>query len=427
MSIIDTVVIGAGHAGLAVSRLLTKAGRDHVVLDRGRLAESWRSERWDSLHLLSPNWMTRLPGWIYAGPDQDGYMSAGRFVRHLEKYAASFAAPVQSGTTVEELVSGPGGYRVVTDRGTWRTRHVVIATGPWGRPHVPAALEQLDSGVQLLSSSRYRNPAGIQGGGVLVVGSSASGVQIADELARAGRKVVLAVGRHARTPRRYRGMDIYWWLERTGRLARTIDQMPDPVAARREPSMQLVGRNEPEQRAKDLDLRSLQQLGVRLVGRVTGSSGTRLTLAEDAEATVQKADRRMHRVLDDIDRHIDATGLTREVDAPNRPLPIRLGALPRTVDLKEEGIGTVLLATGFRPHHPWLRLPITGPDGTIVQRRGVTAAPGVYVVGQRFQHRRDSGSIDGARHNAHDVVGHLCGQVPAGARRLADEDDAVAS
>lgn len=422
MPVTETVVIGAGHAGLAVSQLLTRSGRDHVVLDRGRLAESWRSERWDSLHLLSPNWMTRLPGWIYSGPDQEGYMSSGRFVRYLESYAASFAAPVQSGTTVHALLRGPGeGYRVVTDRGTWRTRQVVIATGPWGKPHVPSALQGLGPGTEVLSSSSYRNPSALRDGGVLVVGSSASGVQIADELARSGRKVVLAVGRHARTPRRYRGMDIYWWLERTGRLARTIDRMPDPVAARREPSMQLVGRNDPAQRAKDLDLRSLQQRGVRLAGRVTGSSRTRLTFADDVEDRVREADLRMHRVLDDIDRHIDATGLTREVGPARRPGPVAVGEEPRALDLKAEGIETVLLATGFRPHHPWLRLPIVGPDGTIVQRRGVTPAPGVYVVGQRFQHRRDSGSIDGARHNARDVVGHLCARWPV------DEDDAVAS
>ncbi len=418
----DTVVIGAGHAGLAVSRLLSRAGRDHVVLDRGRLAESWRSERWDSLHLLSPNWMTRLPGWIYSGPDQEGYMSAGRFVRYLEKYAASFSAPIQSGTTVRALLRGLGeGYRVVTDRGTWRTRQVVIATGPWGQPHVPPELQGLGPGTELVSSSRYRSPSGIRDGGVLVVGSSASGVQIADELARAGRKVVLAVGRHARSPRRYRGMDIYWWLERTGRLARTIDQMPDPVAARREPSMQLIGRNEPEEYAKDLDLRSLQHRGVRLAGRLAGASRTRLTFADDVEDKVRDADLRMHRVLDHIDRHIDATGLAREVGPARRPGPVHLGGEPRTLDLKAEGIGTVLLATGFRPHHPWLRLPIVGSDGAIVQRRGVTPAPGVYVVGQRFQHRRDSGSIDGARHGARDVFAHLC------AEAAADEDDAVAS
>ena len=202
MPTIDTVVIGAGHAGLAVSRLLTQAGRDHVVLDRGRLAESWRSERWDSLNLLSPNWMTRLPGWLYGGADQEGYMSAGGFVRYLEKYADSFAAPVETGTTVHELVSGPGsGYRVVTDRGTWQARYVVVATGPWGQPHVPTSMERLDPGIELVSSSYYRNPARLQAGGVLVVGASASGVQIADELARAGRDVVIAVGRHTRMPR----------------------------------------------------------------------------------------------------------------------------------------------------------------------------------------------------------------------------------
>jgi putative flavoprotein involved in K+ transport len=283
----------------------------------------------------------------------------------------------------------------------------VIATGPWGQPYVPAALQGLGSGTEVLSSSRYRNPAALPAGGVLVVGSSASGVQIADELARAGRKVVVAVGRHARSPRRYRGMDIYWWLERTGRLGRTIDQVRDPVAARREPSMQLIGRNEPDRHAQDLDLRSLQHRGVRLVGHLAAATGSRMTFADDAEATVRDADLRMHRLLDGIDRHIDATGLSQEVGPAHRPLPVEVGPVPREIDLKAEGIGSVVLATGFRPHHPWLRLPITGPDGAIVQQRGVTPAPGVYVVGQRFQHRRDSGLIDGARHDARMVVDEL--------------------
>ena len=402
----DTVVVGAGHAGLAVSRLLFAAGRDHVVLERGRIGERWRSERWDSLRLQTPNWMTRLPGWRYCGPDPDGYLSAGAFGQLLRQYAASFDAPVLESANVERVSSAANTsghrYLVVSDRGTWRTRHVVIATGPHGVPHRPAGLHP--RGIELITAPQYRNPTQLPSGGVLIVGASSSGVQIADELTRAGRPVVLAVGRHTRMPRRYRGLDIFWWLANTGRLARTIDDVRDPVAARREPSPQLVGRNE------DLDLAVLQARGVRIIGRLEQITGGQAWFRADLADSLASADRRLHWLLDTIDDFANAAGLGQELGPPARPRIIAVPPTPTRLDLRSEGIETVLLATGYRASHPWLRLPVTASDGTIAQHRGVTAAPGVYVVGQRFQHRRDSGYIDGARHNAQAVVAHLLGR-----------------
>ena len=416
MPTIDTVVIGAGHAGLAVSRLLTDAGRDHVVLDRGRVGERWRTERWDSLHLLTPNWMARLPGWWYAGPEREGFMSATRFVRYLERYAAHFDAPVLGGTTVLEVARQGDGYRVVTDQGSWRTRHVVVATGPHGVPRVPPGLEHAD----VLTSNRYRNPDALPPGGVLVVGASSSGVQIADELARAGRPVTLAVGRHTRMPRRYRGMDAFWWLKVTRRLARTIDDVPDPVAARHEPSLQLVGRNDADRFGEDVDLATLQRRGVRLVGRVHALERGAVTLGGTLASTIADAERRLSRFLDEVDRYVDRVGLAREVWGPARPRPVPVPAAPRRLDLRADGIGTVLLATGYCPDYPWLRVPVLGPDGHVQQRRGVTPAPGLYVVGQRFQHRRDSSFVDGARHDAHFVVDHLLGRPQVAAAATED-------
>ena len=406
MTSIDTVVIGAGHAGLSVSRLLTRAGCPHVVLDRGRVGERWRSERWDSLRLLTPNWMTRLPDRQYTGRDPDGFMSATDLVEVLEQYAGTFDVPVLTGTSVLEVSATADDYQVVTDQGTWRARRVVIATGPHGKPRVPPGLRT----TEVLTANHYRNPGQLASGGVLVVGASASGVQIADELVRSGREVVLAVGRHTRLPRSYRGLDVFWWLEATGRLARTIDDVPDPVAARHESSLQLVGRNHPMPGDRDLDLGTLQARGVRLAGHVDEITGHVARFRDDLAGTVQAADRRMHRFLDAVDRHILETGLTDEVWSPDRPRPVPVTSSPTRLDLRAERIGTVLLATGFVPDHPWLRLPITQPDGSIRQRRGVTPAAGVYVVGQRFQHRRDSGFIDGARRDARDVVAHLLGQ-----------------
>lgn len=411
MTTVDTVVVGAGHAGLAVSKLLTDAGREHVVLDRGRVGDRWRTERWDSLHLLTPSWMTRLPGWSYAGPDPDGYLSVGSFIGYLEAYAASFDAPVMEGTTVHEVATAPGGnparrYRIVTDRGTWHARHVVVATGPHGTPYVPAGLAHADT-VTTVTANDYRNPDRLGTGGVLVVGASSSGLQIADELNRAGRQVTIAVGRHTRMPRRHRGLDIFWWLEHTGRLARTIDEVPDPVAARAETSLQLVGRNDPERATQDLDLGRLQSRGVRLVGRLDAVEGRTARFRADLAATVGDADAALHRLLDSLDRFVERIGLGGQLWDSPRPRPVDVGPAPRRLDLRAEGIDTVLVAAGYRPHHPWLRLPITDPDGTIRQHRGVTPAEGVYVVGQRFQHRRDSSHIDGARYDARAVVAHL--------------------
>jgi putative flavoprotein involved in K+ transport len=407
MPTIDTVVIGAGHAGLAVSRLLCGAGRDHVVLERGRVAERWRTERWDSLHLLTPNWMTRLPGSPHLGEDPEGYLAAAELVGHLEHYASSFAAPVETGVRVERVATAGKGYLVSTDRGNWRARHVVVATGPWGRPHVPGSIHRAHPDVAVVTANRYRNPQGLPPGGVLVVGASSSGMQIADELRRAGRDVTISVGRHTRMPRRYRGMDIFWWLERTGRLARTIDDVPDPHAARREPSMQLVGRNEPDRVAKDLNLASLQSGGVRVTGRLDEVDGRLATFRDDLAATTAASETRMNRFLDAVDRHIDSTGLAREMGEPARPGPVDATLAPSRLDLAAEGIAAIVLATGYRPDHSWLEVPVTEADGAIRQYRGVTTAAGLYVVGQRFQHRRDSGFIDGARHDAHAVVRHL--------------------
>lgn len=413
MNRVDTVVIGAGHAGLAVSNLLSAAGREHIVLERGRVGERWRSERWDSLHLLTPNWMTRLPNWDDRPASPDGYLSADAFARLLARYAASFAAPVLERTCVEEVIRMPSAdaFLISTDRGRWQASNVVVATGPHGRARIPSAIQGAYlASLEVLSARRYRNPQQLPPGGVLVVGASSSGVQIADELARAGRRVVIAVGRHTRMPRRYRGRDIFWWLDRTGRLARTIDEVRDPVAARSEPSLPLAGRNEPELFGRNLDLAMLQANGVRLVGRLERVGGDRAWFGDDLAETVAAAQQQMGRFLDLVDEYISRAGIGRELPEPDRPRAVGLRPPPLSLDLRAEEINTIVLATGFRAHHPWLRLPVVMPDGTIDQYRGVTAVPGLYVVGQRFQHRRDSGFIHGARFDAAAVVGHLTGK-----------------
>src|SRR5262245_56472610 len=294
---VDVVVIGAGQAGLAVSRCLADGGVEHVVLERGRVAERWRSERWDSLRLLTPNWMTRLPGWSYTGPDPHGFMTAGQVISFFEGYAHASAAPVEEDCAVEELHVAGDSFVAPTSRCPWRARTVVIATGWCDQPAVPSAARSLHPAIAQVTASDYRNPDSLGDGGVLIVGASATGVQLADELADAGRDVVLSVGGHSRVPRSYRGMDIYWWLERIGSLDRTIDEMPDAGDARHEPSLQLTGR--PDHRT--LDLVTLSDRGVELTGHLTAADGRRVGFARDLSRTVAAADARMRRVLDEID------------------------------------------------------------------------------------------------------------------------------
>jgi putative flavoprotein involved in K+ transport len=405
MRTIETVVIGGGQAGLACSRHLTAAGRPHVVLERGRVGQRWRTDTWDSLHLLSPNWMNTLPGAPYQGPDPDGFLSAAAFARHLDDYALSFDAPVQEMTLVRHLRRRGGQFDVFTDGGDWRAQHVVLATGWCDLPAVPDIARDMARDLLQLAPRNYRDPACLPPGGVLVVGASSSGVQLAAELRATGRDVTLAVGRHSRLPRRYRGADIFWWLDRIGILDRTIDQVPDASAAGGEPSFQLVGRSD----HSTLDLPALQAADVRLVGRVIGLDGHRVRIADDLRATVAAADLRMSALLAQIDGHIDAEGLDGEVPGREPGAPIRLPTPTDELDLRAEGIGTVVWATGHRRAYPWLHLPVLDDRGELRQHRGITPVPGLYVLGQRLQHRRSSNFIGGVGRDAAFVTRHLLG------------------
>jgi putative flavoprotein involved in K+ transport len=402
----DTLIIGGGQAGLALSRCLTASGRDHLVLERGRIAERWRSERWDSLRLLTPNWMTRLPGFEYGGPDEDGFMTASEVVSFFDGYASSFDAPVLEHTNVTRVARGLGGsgFVVETDAGELRSRNVVIATGWCDVPAVPSLARDVSPRVQQVVPAGYRRPDDLDDGGVLVVGASATGVQLAHELHRSGRPVTLAVGSHSRMPRTYRGMDSFWWLELLGSFDRTVDDIDDPAAARHEPSLQLVGSED----RSTLDLSTLQQIGVRLVGRLKAIDGTRAAFASDVAATTAAADRRMNSSLDRIDDAVDRLGLAAEVLAPDRPAAVRPPKSPSQLDLRKAGITSIVWATGHRRPYWWLDLPILDRRREIVQYRGVTPLPGAYVLGQRFQHFRNSNFIDGVGRDAIYVAEHIC-------------------
>lgn len=397
----DTVIIGAGHAGLAMSRCLVDRAVPHVVLERGRVGERWRTARWHAFRLLTPNWLSRLPGWAYAGRDPDGFMSAGDFAGYLAGYADSFDAPVQSHTTVTRAEGAATGFTVTTDRGVWMARNVVIATGYHSCAHIPDLAAGLAPDVAQLTPAGYRSPSSLPDGAMLVVGASASGVQIAHELACAGRRVLLAVGNHTRLPRRYRDRDIMWWLERVGAFDRTIDQVPDPETATAEPSLQLIGTPDP----RGVDLGVLREAGVRLAGRLCALNGTAAEFADDLAESVAVAQERLVRVLGEVDRYAAAGRVA--CTPPDPPPVIEVPTSPARIDLRRAGITGVVWATGYRPRYPWLQVPVLYPSGRIRHRRGVTEVPGLYAIGLRFQYRRYSTFIDGARHDAAYLADHI--------------------
>ncbi len=400
---IESVIIGGGQAGLAMSRSLTDRGVEHVVLERGRVGERWRTERWDSLRLLTPRWMSRLPGYSYDGPDPDGYMSRKEVVSYLEGYARSFPAPVEAGVTVTAVERAGDGYVVRTDHGAWLTSSVVIATGECDKARVPAMASELSERVHQVVPSRYKNPDGLPDGGVLVVGASATGIQLAAEIHASGRPVTLSVGRHIRLPRSYRGRDILWWLETMGVLTERADAVPDLETSRNQPSLQLIG--SPDRRT--LDLTTLMRQGVRLAGRLSGGDDHIVTFQDDLVESIVGADAKLAKLRARVDRFVSAMGAEDSVGAPE---PFALTEVPQSptgLDLRAEGVRTVLWATGYRREYPWLRLPILDRRGEIVHNGGVTPAPGVYVMGLRFLRRRNSSFIDGQAQDAEELAEHL--------------------
>ena len=404
MRTIATVIIGAGHAGLAMSRCLAEHGIDHVVLERGEVANSWRTERWDSLRLLTPNWQSRLPGFCYKGDDPDGFRTMPEVIAFIDDYARTIAAPVQTHTRVTAVCRTDAGYLVRTDRGDWHSRAVVLATGACNVPCVPRLAEALPPSIGTLTPLDYRHPDQLEHGGVLVVGASATGIQLAEEIHRSGRPVTLAVGEHIRAPRTYRGRDIQWWMDATGVHDQRHTEVDDIERARRVPSLQLIG--SPERRT--LDLNALTDSGVRLVGRLVGVSNGRLQFSGSLANQCALSDLKLGRLLDTIDQWATENGLDGEVEPPYRPAPTRVDPSPvLTLDVARSGIRTILWATGFRPDHSWLKVPVFDRKGRLRHDGGIVPSPGMYVLGLQFLRRRKSALIDGAGDDARDLSAHL--------------------
>ena len=402
----STIVIGAGHAGLAASRCLTERSIDHVVLERGEVANSWRHERWDSLRLLTPNWQTRLPGYRYEGPDPDGFMTMAELVDFVARFAADAAAPVRTHTTVTSVRRTDGGYLVTTGNGEFRGRTVVVASGACNVPHVPALRHGVPSTIECLTPFDYRNPGQLPEGGVLIVGASATGVQLADEVHRSGRPVTLSVGEHVRMPRTYRGKDVLWWMDASGVWNERYDQIEDLTRARRLPSPQLVGTPD----RTTLDLNTLSAAGVELVGRLSAIREGRALFSGGLRNHFALADLKMDRLLDTFDEWARTHGRDGEVGPPERFEPTRVPATSRLhLDLRTPKIRSIIWATGFRPDYSWLDVPVVDHKGHLRHDGGVVDAPGLYAIGLPVLRRRKSTFIHGAEDDARDVVDHLVG------------------
>ena len=387
-----------------MSRCLTDRSIDHVVLERGEVANSWKTERWDSLRLLTPNWQSRLPGYGYQGDDPDGYRTMPETIDFIERYADVISAPIRTHTRVTSVGVREDGYDIVTSQGEWQCRTVVLATGACNIPLVPAVAESLPRTIATLTPISYRNPGELDEGGVLVVGASATGTQIAEEIQRSGRPVTLAVGEHVRVPRLYRGLDIKWWMDAAGVLDERYDEVDDLVRARNVPSLQLAGSLE----RRTVDLNALTRIGVKLVGRLVGCHDGKAQFSGSLPNQCALADLKMNRLLDRIDQWATENGFDDKVDSPHRFAPTGVEASPPLgIDLARGGIRTILWATGFRPDYSWLQVPVFDRKRRVRHDGGVVESPGMYLMGIPFLRRRKSSLIDGAADDARDLSAHL--------------------
>lgn len=400
---VPVIIVGGGQAGLSVSYCLRERSVEHVVFERHRVAHSWRTERWDSFCLVTPNWQCRLPGHPYRGPDPDGFMVKDEIVAYVESYAQAFDPPLELGIDVRSAEpDDSGGFRVETSRGCYRCEQLVVATGAYHAPRIPKLSAALPHHWQQLHATSYRNPDALPPGVVLVVGSGQSGCQIAEDLFFAGREVHLSVGSAPRVARRYRGRDVVAWLEDMGHYDTPIDAMPDPDATRQKTNHYVTGRDG----GRDIDLRRHALSGMRLHGSLCGYEGSYLQFEPNLAHQLDAADATFERINRNIDAHISQLGLSAPeqtpYQAPWRPLdePVRLRA---------EGISSVIWCTGYASRFQWVRAPIFGPDGLPQHHRGVTGQPGLYFIGLPWLHSWGSGRFS---HVARDAA-YLADRVAA--------------
>ena len=399
----EIVVIGGGQAGLCTSFFLARYGQEHVVLEQGRVAETWRTQRWESFTLNTPNWTLQLPGHGYAGDGPDAFMPRDDVVSYLERYAEVIDAPLRPGVRVASLERTSDGYLLETSEGPLEADTVVVATGAFQRPRAPAIAGDRDPRILQLHTSDYRSPDQLPAGAVLVIGSGQSGCQIAEELVLQGRGVYLSVGRCPWAPRRYRGRDLVHWMIDLGLMDETVDTLPAP-AARRACNPSLTG----DGGGHDCHPRTLARLGVVLVGRVEVVRRGKIHIGPDLETNLAKGDEFEERLLERIDGYVADAGL----DVPHEPAGVEVDPKVdsiRELDCRSSGIATIIWANGYRPDFDWIHLDAFDGDGWPVHVRGCTAFPGLYFVGLHWLHTRKSALFLGVGEDAEHVARHIVG------------------
>lgn len=398
-----TIIIGAGHAGLSMSYQLDKLGIDHVILERGEIANSWKTERWDSLKLLSPNWQCKLPGFSYGkefhGDHPDGFMSMPEVCRFIEQYAEAISAPVHRGVEVRSVHADPLGYRVITNQGEWYCQTLVIATGAFNTPSIPKFAADINSNINQLTSKEYKNPDQLDHGNVLIVGGSATGLQLAKEIQSSGRPVTLAMGEHVKMPRQYRGRDIFWWMEQTRIAGEYIAENDDLRRLRKLPSPQLIG----DQEHPIFDLNYLQEQGVQVVGRLMNANERHFQFSGALANICKLADLKLNRLLKRFDECAESLGITEE---PEQFQATKVDADP-VLNIQTDQVKTVIWATGLKPDYSWLKLPVLNNKGELMHSGGIVHSPGVFALGLPFMRRRHSSYMHGINHDVADIANHL--------------------
>jgi len=399
---VDTLVIGAGQAGLAMSEHLSAKGVSHLVLERKRIAERWRSERWDSLVANGPAWHDRFPGMTFPDLDPDAFATRDMIVKYFEAYAAMIKAPIRSGVNVKALSAHSNGERFIaeTSEGQFEAKNVVVATGPFQRPIIPTNVP-IDAGVMQIHSSSYRNPAQLPEGAVLVVGAGSSGAQIADELLRSGKRVYLSIGPHDRPPRRYRGRDFVWWLGVLGKWdAKTRDPATEHV------TISVSGAHG----GQTIDFREFAERGMTLVGRAGQYRDGIIRFAPDLAETIERGDANYLSVLDEA----DAYARNHNLDMPEEPEAKIIRPAPQCMrepllelDLADAGVTSIIWATGYALDFDWLKLDTFDDKGRPAHERGVAKLPGLYFLGLAWLARRASPFIWGVWHDAEYLAGHI--------------------
>jgi putative flavoprotein involved in K+ transport len=414
------LIIGGGQAGLSMSYCLKERGIDHLIFERNRLAEAWRSQRWDSFCLVTPNWQCMLPGFDYSGDDPDGFMKKDEIVHYMEAYARSFHPPLKEGVTVTRLRRHESGvFEANTSVGDYTANQVVVATGGYHVTTIPRMAERFPTGITQLLSSRYKNPESLPAGEVLVVGSGQSGCQIAEDLHLAGRRVHLCVGGAPRTARRYRGKDVVTWLHELGYYSKPVHEHPLKERVRAKANHYVTGRDG----GRDIDLRKFATEGMQLHGRLKDIRENRITCADDLKQNLDQADAVAESIKTTIDKYIEAN----QIDAPaeGRYRPVwEPKTSPLELDYVEANISTVIWCMGFRSDYSWVEIPIFDGKGYPSHHRGVTTVAGVYFVGLPWQYTWGSGRFSGVAQDARflaDCIEARHGASPQDAGRLLNE------